>query len=504
MALREQDLEFERYRGIYEASIDAIVVVDGEGVITGFNPAAERIFGYSVLYAAGQQMADLLIPPQHRRRHHEGLSELRRTGRSRILGQRVEVTGMRADGNEFPAELTIAQIDSDPARFCAFVRDVTNERRKEEALRGLVRDNSQILSAAGDGIYRMDLEGRITYANPAAAELLGYEIPDLIGLPAHEVLHHTRADGTPYPAEECPIRSAVATGEVTRATSEVFWRSDGSPLAVEYTSAPVRDGEKIVGAVCVFADNTEAREREAELRERVEWTDRVHVAARSDDFVLYSQPIHSLATREIEMVELLVRLRTSQGGVLNPGAFIPEAERFGLVGEIDRWVLAKAAHLSRSRRVSVNVSAASVSDLEFAIWAEETIRELGEPSNLILEITETAALANARDAEAVTQRLVRLGCELALDDFGTGYGSFAEIKRLPLAYLKIDREFVSNMVNAGEDAQVVQSIVELARTFGLKTVAEGVEDQPTLELLEAMGVDFAQGFYLGRLGPLEE
>ena len=503
MTARELEVELERFQGVYEASIDAIVVVDAYGVITGFNPAAEETFGYTKASAIGEQMADLLVPPQFRRHHHEGFAKLRETGHSRILGQRVEVSAMRSDGNEFPAELVVAEIATDPPRYCAYVRDITEERRRHESLQELARDNAQILSAAGDGIYRVDSEGQITYANPAAAKLLGYEAGELIGHQAHELLHHARADGSPYPVEACPIREARRSGKVTRSTSEVFWRKDGTPFAVDFTSAPVREGDHIVGAVCVFADITEEREREAELRERAEWTERVHVAARSDAFVLHGQPIYSLASDEVVMSELLVRLHGSDGELLYPGAFIPQAERFGLMAEIDRWVFAQAIPMSRLHPVSVNLSATTLDDGEFAIWAEQAILEDGEPSNLTIEITETAALANMRDAEAVASRLGSIGCKLALDDFGTGYGSFSEIRRMPVSYLKIDRSFVSEMVQSEEDARIVGSIVALAKNFDMKTIAEGVENQETLELLREMGVDFAQGFHLGRPAQME-
>jgi EAL domain-containing protein (putative c-di-GMP-specific phosphodiesterase class I) len=187
-----------------------------------------------------------------------------------------------------------------------------------------------------------------------------------------------------------------------------------------------------------------------------------------------------------------------------PGDFLPPAERFGLAPAIDRWVVERAARLARDRRIEVNLSGQSIGDQSLPDFIESELeRSGGDPSNLIFEITETAAAHDLVQARALADRLTALGCGFALDDFGTGYGSFTYLKHLPVSYLKIDMDFVRNIAEDQSDRQVVKAIVDVARNFGIKTIAEGVESQVTLELLRGFGVDLVQGYHLGRPAPVE-
>ncbi|MCH7888813.1 MAG: PAS domain S-box protein [Proteobacteria bacterium] len=145
--------------------------------------------------------------------------------------------------------------------------DITELKRAEEAIRELGRQNDLILGAAGEGIYGLDLKGRTTFVNPAAAGMIGWEPEDLIGKPQHDILHHTKPDGSPYPREECPIYAAFRDGELHHASDEVFWRKDGSSFPVEYTSTPIRENGNLLGAVVVFRDISERKRAEEALRE---------------------------------------------------------------------------------------------------------------------------------------------------------------------------------------------------------------------------------------------
>jgi EAL domain-containing protein (putative c-di-GMP-specific phosphodiesterase class I) len=190
--------------------------------------------------------------------------------------------------------------------------------------------------------------------------------------------------------------------------------------------------------------------------------------------------------------------------VILPGSFLPVAEKYGLIGEIDRWVITQATRLATGGRViEANLSAASIGTSDLLPFIEQQIREAhADPANLVFEITETALMRDITAGEAFARGLAALGCGLALDDFGTGFGSFTYLKKLPITHLKIDIEFVRDLVTHPDNLHVVKAIVSLARAFGLKTVAEGVEDEQALTMLRAEGVDFAQGFHLGRPGPM--
>jgi EAL domain-containing protein (putative c-di-GMP-specific phosphodiesterase class I) len=186
--------------------------------------------------------------------------------------------------------------------------------------------------------------------------------------------------------------------------------------------------------------------------------------------------------------------------------FLPTAERCGLIGEIDQWVIAQATKLAaRGRQVAVNLSAASAGEPEVLDLIERELRDHGtDPGNVVFEITETAVMQNIDRATLFAERLVALGCRFALDDFGTGFASFTYLKRLPVQYLKIDIDFVRNLARSPRDRSVVKAIVGLARDFGQQTIAEGVEDEATAEVLRDLGVTYAQGYLFGRPCPLTD
>ncbi|MGE0504578.1 MAG: putative bifunctional diguanylate cyclase/phosphodiesterase [Solirubrobacterales bacterium] len=526
----------------------------------------------------------------------------------------------------------------------------------------LARDNESIIRAAGDGIVRTDLSGRITYANPAAVEMLGYSLDELIGQRSHPLFHHTRPNGAPYPPKECPSYRSMTEGETQRITDELFWRKDGSSIAVDYTSAPIREAGRVVGVVQVFDDVTNQRQMKEQLRHQADhdsltglynrrrfgdevsqqlayaqryghpgvllmmdldsfkfvndsyghpagdkllcevaailvanvretdvvarlggdefavllreaseadgvavaesliaavrsdadlkvgasvgvapfsgsgertpdelmiaadvalyaskeaggdtatvysghnqaltWVERIRAALAEDRMVAFAQPIVDLESGEVVREELLVRMLDEHGDRILPASFLPAAERFGLIQEIDLRVLGAAIERVRAgRAVAVNVSALSLTDPRYLATLEAAVAGGLDPANFNLEITETAAVANMADAQGFAHRIRELGCSLALDDFGTGFSSFTYLKEIPAQYLKIDIEFVRGLRRDPGNQRLVQAIVSIARGLGQKTVAEGIEDEETLELVRALGVDYAQGFHIGR------
>lgn len=243
-----------------------------------------------------------------------------------------------------------------------------------------------------------------------------------------------------------------------------------------------------------------------ELRERHTWLERVRDAVEHDRFVLHAQPIMDLRTNEICRHELLLRMIAEDGGIVMPGAFLGVAERGGVIGAVDRWVIRRAFAMLREEqaagrrpRFSVNLSGASVGDPEVLALVERELATLVESHGAMLfEVTETAAVVDLERARQFAERLRSLGCSLALDDFGSGYGSFAYLKHLPFDVLKIDGQFVRGLVRSAEDQAVVTALVTIAQALGKVTVAEFVEDARTLELLRELGVNEAQGYYVGR------
>jgi EAL domain-containing protein (putative c-di-GMP-specific phosphodiesterase class I) len=256
-----------------------------------------------------------------------------------------------------------------------------------------------------------------------------------------------------------------------------------------------------------LTDITERRLRDEERRDRAHWADRIHQAVTQDRLVLHGQPIIDLADNRMTQAELLVRMIDREGSpvLIAPGQFLPPAERFDLVAPIDMWVVARALQLAKRHRVEINLSGRTISAPEQAAEIERLVAVSGAPPrNIIFEITETAVVANLAAVRSFAERLRAAGCSFALDDFGVGFGSFTYLKHLPVDYLKIDIEFVRNLVRDDTDRHVVHAMVAVANGFGIKTIAEGVEDHATLELLRSMGVDFAQGFWTGRPAPIDE
>jgi EAL domain-containing protein (putative c-di-GMP-specific phosphodiesterase class I) len=239
------------------------------------------------------------------------------------------------------------------------------------------------------------------------------------------------------------------------------------------------------------------------------WLGRLRRALREDLFVLHYQPIVCLRSGEVSHYEALVRLADEPGAPpIAPGAFLPAAERYGLIAEIDRLVIDRAVALlggelaEHDVSLAVNLSALTITDAGTLGHIERALaRHRVSPARLTLEVTETAAIANMGQAKAFCQAAAALGCAIALDDFGVGFGSFYYIKRLPFDYLKIDGDFIRELACSAQDRLMVQALVLLARGLGMRTIAEFVGDAPTLALLRELGVDYAQGFEVGRPQP---
>ncbi len=229
---------------------------------------------------------------------------------------------------------------------------------------------------------------------------------------------------------------------------------------------------------------------------------RLREALDENRFVLHGQPIVHLISGRVAHRELLIRMLSESGELIPPGDFLPIAERFSLIGQIDRWVTDQALVLARHESVTVNLSGRSVGDARILAATREAIAGGLDPRNLTFELTETAVMTDFARAVAFVSALKELGCELALDDFGTGFGSFTYLKHLPARYLKIDMDFVRDINRDPTDKEIVRSIVEIAHTLGKETIAEGVEDGEVLQTLRDLGVDYAQGLHVGSPEPM--
>jgi diguanylate cyclase (GGDEF)-like protein/PAS domain S-box-containing protein len=246
------------------------------------------------------------------------------------------------------------------------------------------------------------------------------------------------------------------------------------------------------------------------LRTRITWTDRIGRALAQDAFELHCQPIVDLRTRAVAQWELLLRLPGDNGELILPAQFLYTAERSGAILGIDQWVLREAIRLVAAHRdhgrelaVTVNISGRSVADPALPGFIEAHLEDTGiDPGSLVLEVTETATIANMNHAVTFATKLNELGCRLSLDDFGAGFGSFYYLKYIPFDFVKIDGEFIRELPRSPTDQLILDSIVHMSRGLGRRTIAEFAGDQATVELLRDRAVDFAQGFHVGRPMPV--
>lgn len=284
---------------------------------------------------------------------------------------------------------------------------------------------------------------------------------------------------------------------------------------LEHASALVENAYKQGNIGIVIVDDRDDNKKHRQVR--ADWLGKINEALAKDRFTLFAQPIiaidKSSDAHAAFYFEVLLRLQGPDGRLGMPEEFIPHAESFNLMPNIDRWVVKHALQWLSSidqeqlkiSTCSINLSGQSVADPTFCSDVERLIHEYKVPAkNICFEITETAAIANMHSAATFVSQLQKLGCSVALDDFGSGLSSFEYLKNLPVNILKIDGSFIHNMPQSKIDYVIVDATRRVAQTLNLTTVAEYVESEEILEFLEKMGIDYAQGYYTGKPVSLEK
>jgi len=272
---------------------------------------------------------------------------------------------------------------------------------------------------------------------------------------------------------------------------------------------------KNLGRNCVHLYAPDSNQIEYE-QQQVQWVNRIQEALEQDQFRLFQQriqPLNEHEKQETTHFEILLRMQGPDGQMIPPGAFIPSAERFNMMPQIDLWVIRNTLawmgdQLQKSNQpfyCSINLSGASIGHQACLEAIQHNIEKHRIPAHYIcFEITETNAMADLSKAKDFISQLKKLGCRFALDDFGSGLSSFGYLKKLEVDYLKIDGIFIRELANNPLDQAIVASINNIAHILQLQTIAEFVEDAPTLDVLKQLGIDFVQGYHLGRPEPLEK
>ena len=410
-----------------------------------------------------------------------------------------------------------------------------NRRRFEQELgRELARSNRY---GTGGAVLAIDLD-HFKYVNDSLGHSVGDELITRVGsifrdrLRATDVIARLGGDEFAVILPGADEPEAVLVAESLLASLRDEGRIDsplnhpkritGSIGVALFAGARVTSEEILVEADIAMYDAKEAGRDRVKVYDRTQnqqelmhagmtWVDRIRDALEEDRLVLYAQPILALAGDVVPRYELLIRMLGEDGDVIPPGTFLGIAERFGLIQAIDRWVLHQAVELLATQKragrpieLAINVSAKSVMDPELPALVTSELEAAGvDGEGLCFEVTETAAIVNVDRAKNFARTLSELGCECALDDFGAGFASFYYLKHMIFDYVKIDGDFIHNLPESHINQLVVQSVVAIARGLGKRTIAEFVGDAETLDLLKSYGVDFAQGFYVGKPQPLD-
>jgi PAS domain S-box-containing protein len=387
-----------------------------------------------------------------------------------------------------------------PIHAVSHLQDITDRKRSEEKLRDSERRLRSVIDNTPAVVYVKGRDYRYQLVNSEFERVLGVHADWMVGRSDEDIL-----PASSIAAVRAKDQLVLDGGHVLQ--EEEATLRDGQERVFLTIRFPLLDQQGQIEAVCgMSTDITERRLDERSRRERLECSERIHSALAQGRLVLHGQPIVNLASMQVEQSELLIRMLKVRGGeeLDEPRDFLPAAERFDLIQAIDGWVIARAVELAGAgHRVEVNLSAKTIADPTQVDRIEREVIDSGTSAqNLIFEITETAVAENLAAARAFAQRLRKLGCSFALDDFGVGHGTFTYLRHLPVDYLKIDIQFVRDLLSDEEDRQVVRAIVGVAKQFEIKTIAEGVEDEVTLKELYRMGVDYAQGYWIGRPMPL--
>jgi diguanylate cyclase (GGDEF)-like protein/PAS domain S-box-containing protein len=520
-----------RHRVIVENSNDGIWVLNAHGTADFVNRRLCEMLGREPEELLGRSPAEFTDAVGAAR-----LAEASRSDR----GCHVELGFSHADGRALWVAVLPRRCETarDGAAQVFVVTDLTQRRELEQRLRRAdERDRltdtwnrdqferlvQRALRSDDDGsalaVLLLDID-RFSHVNDALGQRAGDRVLQRVAAVLGRTLRAgdelARLGSDEFAVLLCGLdrRDAGRAAErLLQALREERWR--GMPpltASAGLAAVDVRDAGRLDGGHLLVAASAALRRAKQEGRDRwmihsgdrsaVRWVGEITDAIEDDRLVLYSQaiiPLHGGQRSE----ELLVRMVGRDGKLVPPACFIPPAEEFGVIGEIDRWVVSQALTLARlGRPVEVNLSAQSLGDECIRAAVEASVTGGVRPELLTFEITETAAARNLDVAREFATALARLGCAFAIDDFGTGFGSLVYLRHLPIARVKIDVQFVRDMLSNPGDERVVSAIVSTARAMGQTTVAEGVEDAATLQRLTQIGVDFAQGFHIERPRPV--
>jgi len=541
-----------RYLTILDHAAEGIFIFDKQGVIHSFNRSAEQLFGYSEDEIVGRDIAALITPPgvfEHSKDHLKNFMQMEI---SRLIGRESELTGFHKDGASFHMALKVRAVVLDENEmYAAMAADISERKALMDHLKS-VAEHDGLTGLYNRSYFQGEMERLVDLTKrtkqPSALlyidldhfkyvnDTLGHNAGDRLLIEISTILvkrarksdliarlggdeftvliYNTQADQVhdtaesfrkalaDYPfkqgAEQVDIGCSIGVAMITEET-----QSAGEALSrADISCHLAKRGGRNRGHIFNPTDEADVTAMSVDMG----WSRRIKEAIETGCFALACQPIVASHSGEIEAFEGLTRMLDEQNRLIMPSAFLPSAERFGLAADIDKWVIVNAMEtLSEQRkhspgmRYSLKLSSQTISDPGVCDLIQETLRRSNlDPAAPTFEVTETVAISDMSLVTTFLSRLRQIGCKTSLDDFGSGMSSFSHLRDLPIDYVKIDGRFVKRMATSPVDQTIVKAMNEIAHALGKQTIAEFVEDEVTMNLLRAYGIDYAQGYYLGR------
>ncbi|MDP3838439.1 MAG: EAL domain-containing protein [Methylococcales bacterium] len=535
---------------IFATAIDAMVVADAVGNIKMFNAAAEQMFGYLSQEVMGMNVS-LLMPMPDSLHHHLYMERYIETRQPRIPRQGREVIAKRRSGENFFADITITDVEQDEGMiFIAVIRDISARKTKEQHIIQLAFFDQE--TGLPNAYYLCDKLEHLLKEQQTDYHLISLYLGDLSDyiniFGVHGVkdvivaVNNLLIDKLPLKSliVRCGLRHlkiiyAPACGELlaTEQLAEYIQTIISQPLHVAgyriFLTATFgllkidpqqHTVEKLLDHVDIalhFAKHNVGScyqifksEFTANLHRRALIVQKLHNAMNEMPFQLYLQPQISLATQRIVGVETLIRWQDTDGEWISPAEFIPIAETIGLIKDITLWTLKNACAIVKEWQTTTNERYSCAINISAQVlctpaFLQEIISLIAEneldPRVLELEITETALMLSIDTAISTITALSALGISISIDDFGTGLSSLAYLKSFEIDRLKIDQSFITHILMDAHDKKMVTAIIKLAHELGYQVVCEGIENKAQLAVLQQLGCDEVQGYYLAKPMP---
>ncbi len=552
--LELQTVESEmKFQSVIESAKDAIIVADFQGAIVQWNQGAKGIFGYSQKEILGRNIS-VIMPDRFKEAHKKGMEAYRETRIPHVIGNTVELTGLRKNGEEFQLEMSVGTWETEKGIFfSSILRDITERKASEDKINDLVYldpltglPNRRLFNDRLDSLLRQADERGFNFSL-FYMDLDNFKmINDRFG---HSVGDHfLQSVASRLEAQISPRDTLSRLGGdefiLLLPNTEYSKAADLAQKLIEALNVPFRfENEEIFTSLSIGislfpsdGSDSETLIKNADIamyqakehgkngfqfftpnmNETIDRKSRLATGLRKGlehgEFTIHYQPQISLKNEQIIGVEALLRWNHPEWGSISPAEFIPIAEETGSITKIGEFVLEEACRQNKywqdlgiaPFRVAVNISARQFAQKDLTEVVSTILQKTGlDPQYLELELTETI-IQNADTAITTMEELAALGVHLSIDDFGTGYSSLSYLKLFPIDSLKIDQHFTRNIKSDSKDAALVKTIIRMAHDLELNVIAEGVETEEQLDFLKSEQCNQAQGYYFNRPLPAQE